>query len=97
MAPEYSDEVCSGSGNPYRSVLPPVANHYAIDVEDFNFRLSRLSPEDLLYLVNKVLSGEESLHCLPLDYYAKFEERVISALGLDISRKVLAMYTLVCE
>ena len=39
LAPECDTLICKGSENAYRSILPPVANHYAKDADDFAMRL----------------------------------------------------------
>lgn len=35
LAPECEGYLCSGSGVNYRSILPPVANHFSKDADDF--------------------------------------------------------------
>jgi len=97
MAPEFEGESCSGSGLPYRSLLPPIANHYSLDAEDFKVRLERLPSEDFEYLVDLILSGEESLHCIPPEYYSILEEKITKKMGEDISRKVSGYYAMSCE
>jgi len=97
MAPEYTGEACRGSGASYRSLLPPVANHYAKDADDFKERINRLSEENFRYLIDLMLSGEESLHCLPPEYFSHLEERITAVAGSDIARKVKTRYLLECE
>lgn len=36
VALECEGYLCSGSGMAYRSILPPLANHYAKDAQDFS-------------------------------------------------------------
>ncbi len=91
-APECEDLLCSGSGVTYRSVLPPVANHYATDADDFRERISRLTADELEYLATLITSGEESLCCLPPDYFAIFLERVTEHLGKSARREMLNAY-----
>lgn len=67
-APEFKGESCSSSGVSYRSILPPVANHYSIDCKDFTRRISLLSNDDLQYLFSLIENGGESLHCLNPEY-----------------------------
>ena len=59
LAPECSDEICAGSGHAFRSILPPVANHFAMGEADFADRIGRLSDDDLRYLVDLVRDGGE--------------------------------------
>jgi len=44
LAPECGDLVCIGSGVPFRSLLPPVANHFAAGPADFDDRLGCVPP-----------------------------------------------------
>lgn len=97
LAPEFTGESCTGSGMPYRSLLPPVANHYALNEDDFRRRINSLSAEDLSYLVDLVMTGEESLHCISPEYYAILEERISDTLGADIARRVAGYYAMTCE
>lgn len=97
MAPEFAGESCRGSGMPYKSLLPPLANHYAGSPEDFRERLERLTAEDLEYIVNLVFSGEESLHCIPPDYYLILEAEVSEKLGEEAARRLGGYYALSCE
>ena len=61
LAPEIREPVH------YRSILPPVSVHHAIDEEDFQDRLERLSPEECNYLAEKILDGSECLLCISPD------------------------------
>jgi hypothetical protein len=97
MAPEFSGESCRGSGVAYKSLLPPVANHYASSAIDFKERISRLSKEEFKYLTELMLSGEESLHCLSPDYFSFIEERIREESGEDIARKIGARYAMDSE
>jgi len=97
MAPEFSGVLCQGSGAAYKSLIPPVANHYATSAEDFISRISRLNYDDFSYLIDLMLSGEESLHCLSPEYYSLLENRIRELVGPDIARKVSARYALECE
>ena len=97
MSPEFDGESCRGSGAPYRSLLPPIANHYSQDAEDFKARIERLTDEDFNYLVGLILDGEESLHCIPPEYYSILEEKIAKKLGEVVARKVSAFYAMSCE
>ncbi|PKL59375.1 MAG: hypothetical protein CVV33_08155 [Methanomicrobiales archaeon HGW-Methanomicrobiales-4] len=97
MAPEYAGESCRGSGVAYRSLLPPVANHYSTSASDFMERINRLSSDDFSYLTELMLSGEESLHCLGPEYFALLEDRIRTESGDDFARKIGARYALECE
>jgi hypothetical protein len=65
LAPECEDLLCSGSGEGFRSILPPVANHYSAGEADFGRRLEGLSDEELRYMIGLMRTGEESIACVP--------------------------------
>jgi len=81
LAPECRDELCSGSGHAFLSIIPPVANHFSRDEADFSGRIGRLSDEDLGYLVGLILDGRESLGCVPTGFIEIFLGRVAERLG----------------
>ena len=66
VAPECNEYLCSGSGMTYRSILPPLANHYSKNAADFPRRIKLLSKSDLEYLLRLIISDEESLRCVQL-------------------------------
>ena len=92
LAPECEGLLCAGSGVPYRSILPPLANHYSVDAIDFHRRVSGISAGDLEYLISLILSGEESLGCVPPDYIFIFLNVVEEKLGEDAAASVLQKY-----
>ena len=62
----------------YRSILPPVSMYYAVDEDDFEARLERLSSDDLNYLAAHILDGSECLLCISPEYagiFIRFLER----------------------
>lgn len=92
LAPEFMGADCSGSGHMFRSILPPVSNHFSEDGRDFAGRIARLSDDELQYIAGKIIDGEESLGCLP-------EEDLDSVIGLvkerlspDLAKKILMTY-----
>ncbi|KKG16562.1 hypothetical protein EO98_19055 [Methanosarcina sp. 2.H.T.1A.6] len=92
VAPECEGLLCSGSGVHYRSILPPLANHYSKDADDFLRRIKLLSMSDLEYLVRLILSGEESLGCVPFNYIILFVENVSERLGEEVASQVRKSY-----
>jgi len=91
-APECEELLCSESGVTYHSVLPPVANHYATNADDFRERISRLTADELAYLASLITTGEESLCCLRPDYFAAFLEQVTERLCQSVRREMLNAY-----
>jgi hypothetical protein len=92
VAPECEGYLCSGSGMTYRSILPPLANHYSKDAADFLRRIKMLSRYDLEYLVKLIISGEESLGCVPFEYIGLFIENVSERLGEETAAQVRNSY-----
>jgi len=58
------------------------------DAADFLRRIKLLSRYDLEYLVRLILSGEESLGCVPFNYITLFVENVSERLGEEIAAQV---------
>jgi hypothetical protein len=81
LAPGCGDEICSGSGHAFLSILPPVANHFSTSEEDFSERIGRLTDDDLGYLVSLIMDGRESLGCVPPEFIEIFLRRVAERLG----------------
>lgn len=89
VAPESSETICTGSGSPYRSILPPLANHLATDAQDFARRLERLDDDDLRYLLELIWDGGESLGCVPVEYLELFLAFVAGRLGRETAFALL--------
>jgi hypothetical protein len=92
LAPECGDLTCSGSGHMFHSILPPVSNHFSTDNEDFMQRINRLSDEDLTYITDMIIKGEESMGCLPLEDIESLVHLVQERLSPEIAQKVIIVY-----
>ncbi|APH39583.1 hypothetical protein [Methanohalophilus halophilus] len=99
LAPECNDLECSSSGVNFKSILPPVANHFSKDISDFSHRLESLSEKELEYLLDLIKDGKESLGCLRPDYVMAFQEIVASRAGEEHAGEIIKIYTAndVCE
>ena len=64
LVPELKDDSCSSSHPAYRSILPPVSNRYATSDNDFEERLSKLTDQELEYIVDLIFDGMECLNCV---------------------------------
>ncbi len=82
LAPELLDDICAHAGHQFRSVLPPVSQHFSRTVEDFRERLRKLSDEELEYLVNLIFDGMESLHCVKKEHV----DALIDVVGTNLSK-----------
>ena len=99
LAPECSDLECSSSGVNFKSILPPVANHFSKDISDFSHRLEALSEKELEYLLDLIKDGRESLGCLKPDYVMALQEMVARKAGDEQAGEIIKIYTAnnVCE
>jgi len=94
LAPEYSGILCPESGHEFHSILPPVSNHIAADEEDFAERVARLSDEDWEYLVDQILTGRESLSCMPEEDIDTVLAHVSEAVSEETAERVRRLYHL---
>jgi len=92
LAPECGELTCSGSGHMFHSILPPVSNHFAEDGEDFIRRISLLSDEELIYISDMIVTGEESLGCLPLEDIEALVHLIHDRLSPEIAQKIITAY-----
>ena len=92
LAPECGDLTCSGSGHMFHSILPPVSNHFSEDSNDFIQRIGRLSDDELAYIIEMVLNGEESMGCLPLEDVDALIRLIQDRISSETAQKVLSAY-----
>jgi hypothetical protein len=92
LAPECGDLTCGGSGHQFHAILPPVSNHFAESAEDFTGRISRLSDEELAYITEKILTGEEGLGCVEPEDAEALVKLVHDRISPEMAKKVIAAY-----
>ena len=92
LAPECRDLACANSGAQFRSILPPVANHFVRDAEDFRLRLASLPEARFRYLVERILDGSESLGCLPPEYATILMTAIAERYSRDSARMAMRIY-----
>ena len=90
LAPECGDLSCSGSGHQFHSILPPVSNHFAEDSDDFLQRIMRLSDDELSYVADMIIKGEESMGCVPVEDIEVFVHLVHDRLSEEVARNVMS-------
>ena len=76
----------------YMNILPPVANHYSRNVNDFEKRLKMLSAEDVKYLADKIIDGSEGVSHLHPDYAEVFFTIVGRMLSEDVADRLREIY-----
>ena len=92
VAPECAGLECAGSKAPYKSILPPLSNHYAKSEDDFKKRISALSDEDLDYLLSLIRTGDESLGCVQPHYMTVFLEFISEKAGKEAAEEIMGIY-----
>lgn len=92
LAPECGELTCSGSGHMFHSILPPVSNHFAEDNNDFIQRINRLSDDELTYIIEMILKGEESMGCLPIEDVEALIRIIHDRISEEAAQKVMTAY-----
>jgi len=92
LAPELKEILCEHSKVPYRSILPPLANHFSTDRNDFKRRLQNLDDEELAYLVDMVRAGLESLACVPPEDAEAFISLVAERISTIVAEEITTIY-----
>jgi len=92
LAPECDDLTCSGSGQMFHSILPPLSNHFAKDSNDFIERIGRLPDDELTYITDMIQKGEESMGCLPVEDVEALVHLIHDRLSPEIAQKVITSY-----
>lgn len=86
LAPEITEPVH------YRSILPPVSMHHAVDEDDFQERLERLSAEEFNYLTGKILDGSECLLCISPESARIFADLLEKNVPGDAAKRIRELY-----
>ena len=76
----------------YMNILPPVANHYSRNADDFEKRLQELSAEDVKYLADKIIEGSEGVSHLDPEYAEAFFSFAGRRLSEDVADKLREIY-----
>ena len=92
LAPECSSLTCKTSASEYRSILAPVANHFAKDADDFAERLLRLTDDEFLGIVALIRSGEESIGCLPVECAEILISETMKRGDMNAANELYALY-----
>ncbi len=64
LAPELEGATGPAPGHDFKFILLPVSHKFSESPEDFANRVNRLNDEELGYLVDLILSGEEDVRPL---------------------------------
>lgn len=95
LVPEIVSFVESGRMKiDYMNILPPVANHYSRNANDFDRHLQKLSSEDVKYLADRIIDGSESISHIPEDcdeVFFTYVGRMITGNLADELREIYKM------
>ena len=98
LAPELEDVICEHVQMPFRSILPPISNHFSKGADDFERRLRALRDDELRYLVDMILDGSESLSCVHPDHAEAFLSLVAERISEETANEIMAVYLeMVCS
>jgi DNA-binding Lrp family transcriptional regulator len=89
---KLAPEIESRTRVEYRSILPPVSMHFAVDEEDFSERLKRLERDDISYLADRILDGSECLLCITPEYARAFLEALDEKLSSEKTEQIRELY-----
>lgn len=64
LAPEFKGATGPAPGHDYKFILLPISHKLAESPEDFANRVNKLTDEELNYLVDLILHGEEDVRSL---------------------------------
>jgi hypothetical protein len=92
LAPECEDLICNGTRTEFRSILPPLANHYSTDEHDFVSRLTGLSDDEFAYLIEEIKNGNESIGCISPLYFSTLLDLVTTRLSKRESQELVSIY-----
>ena len=92
LAPELEELICEHVQMPFKSILPPLANHFAPDVQDFERRIKTLTDDELKYLVALILEGAESMSCVPPEHAEVFIAFVADRISREAAEELVTVY-----
>ena len=92
LAPELEELICEHVQMPFKSILPPLANHFALDLQDFERRIKTLTDDELKYLVALILNGAESISCVPLEHIEAFISFVANRISHEAAKDLVTVY-----
>ena len=92
LAPELEEFICEHVQMPFKSILPPLANHFAPDMQDFERRIKTLTDDELKYLVDRILNGAESISCVPPEHIEAFISLVANRISHEAAKALVTVY-----
>jgi hypothetical protein len=76
IAPEFNGATGPAPGHDYQFILLPVSNKLSESSQDFANRVARLTDEELIYLIDLILSGKEDVRSLAEGDYDELVEMI---------------------
>ncbi|HQQ37546.1 MAG TPA: hypothetical protein PK602_05550 [Methanothrix sp.] len=92
LVPELEALQKKGMVIEYMNILPPVANHYSRSLQEFEQRLKSLPDQDIRYLAEMILQGEEGIGGLRPEFAEAFFVRAGQRLGEEMADSLRESY-----
>lgn len=89
IAPEFEGATGPAPGHDYNFILLPVSHKLSESSEDFANRVNKLNDDELNYLIDLILRGDEDVRSLAEGDFDALVELMGKRLGEDISKKLL--------
>ena len=89
IAPEFEGATGPAPGHDYKFILLPVSHKLSESSEDFANRINKLNDDELNYLVDLILRGDEDVRSLAEGDFEALVELMGKRLGEEISKKLL--------
>jgi len=89
IAPEFEGATGPAPGHDYKFILLPVSHKLSESSEDFANRINKLNDDELNYLVDLILRGDEDVRSLAEGDVDALVELMGKRLGEEISKKLL--------
>ncbi len=88
LAPEFEGATGPAPGHDFNFILLPVSHKLSESPEDFASRVNKLNDDELDYLADLILRGDEDVRSLAEGDYDALVELMEKRLGEDISKKL---------
>ncbi len=89
LAPEFEGTTGPAPGHDFKFILLPVSHKLSESPEDFAVRLNRLTDDELSYIVDLILKGDEDVRSLAEGDFEALVDLMGNRLGEEIPKKLL--------
>jgi hypothetical protein len=89
IAPEFEGTTGPAPGHDYQFILLPVSHKLSESSEDFANRINKLNDEELNYLIDLIVRGDEDVKSLAEGDFDALVELMKKRIGDEKSKKLL--------